>query len=345
MADTDATFKLVSDPVDFQIFTAINQIRFRKQRPDSKAIFEYITNNSATNITHKFMEERINNLLVDKMLNNNKTHKDLDSFFLTDLSHVLMDDIIMGDIITDHSPIPFTLETPKITEKPTKKSDDIGKDLEAKFMAMKHFVMEEIYKLKSDIDTLKFTHNDDRLADRTQTLMDEVKFLRGEINTKNCIIQTLLENQKQLMHNDVRFITQTQKLNLSQDNVKPTITLKDDDVINHNVTNSNNHQFKYPKKSVKKKKVVNNNTSIIDITSTNRYDGLFNEHNSMVEESQNNININNNNIKKLNKVNTTANKKRSVTILGDSIIKGIEGYKMKQATRNSNTNVYVKSFP
>ena len=65
----------------------------------------------------------------------------------------------------------------------------------------------------------------------------------------------------------------------------------------------------------------------------------------MVEESQNNININNNNITKLNKVNTTANKKRSVMILGDSIIKGIEGYKMKQAMRNSNTNVYVKSFP
>ena len=152
MADTDATFKLVSDPVDFQIFTAINQIRFRKQREDSKAIFEYITNNSATNITYKFMEERINNLLVDKMLNNNKTHKDLDSFFLTDLSHELMDEILTVDIITDSSPIPFTLETPKITEKTTKRSDDIGKDLEAKFMSMKDFVMEEIYNLKSDID-------------------------------------------------------------------------------------------------------------------------------------------------------------------------------------------------
>ena len=36
-------------------------------------------------------------------------------------------------------------------------------------------------------------------------------------------------------------------------------------------------------------------------------------------------------------------KKRTVTILGDSIVKGIEGYKMREALNNT-TNVYVKSF-
>ena len=42
--------------------------------------------------------------------------------------------------------------------------------------------------------------------------------------------------------------------------------------------------------------------------------------------------------------NTTSNKKRSVTILGDSMVKGIEGYKMKKALNNK-INVYIKSFP
>ena len=37
------------------------------------------------------------------------------------------------------------------------------------------------------------------------------------------------------------------------------------------------------------------------------------------------------------------NKKRTITILGDSIVKGIEGYKMREALNNT-TNVYVKSF-
>ena len=78
--------------------------------------------------------------------------------------------------------------------------------------------------------------------------------------------------------------------------------------------------------------------SIID-HNLNR-DNQFNKSslNINITNSDNRKNRNNN----INK--DVTNKRRSVTIMGDSMIKDIEGYKMKKALNNK-TNVYVKCFP
>ena len=73
----------VSKSIDLLIFDAIQQVRLCNKRPDSSAIFKEISKAHATNCTEEDIENRIEGLINEKKLVNNKTTAGLDSFFVT----------------------------------------------------------------------------------------------------------------------------------------------------------------------------------------------------------------------------------------------------------------------
>ena len=125
-------------------------------------------------------------------------------------------------------------------------------------------------------------------------------------------------------------------------------------------TNSTTTQYKLPKKFATKGNHRNSSDKQFTIPINNRFHTLESDYNENVNlvvngnysnggnRQFNETLITNNNSKneqnsQVNK-NTTSNKKISVRILGDSMVKGIEGYKIKKALNNK-INVYIKSFP
>ena len=64
------------------IFKAINEIRAKKKRPDTNSIFDYITNNLATNIDKDFVKNLIDELIKKDKIFNKQTCKGQNSLFV-----------------------------------------------------------------------------------------------------------------------------------------------------------------------------------------------------------------------------------------------------------------------
>lgn len=73
-----------ASPTDYEpkILEAINEIRYKKKRPDTNAIFNYISPSEASNIDIKTVDSIIQNLIKRKVITNKKTTQGLDSFYI-----------------------------------------------------------------------------------------------------------------------------------------------------------------------------------------------------------------------------------------------------------------------
>ena len=141
-----------------------------------------------------------------------------------------------------------------------------------------------------------------------------ITFLRNECSSKNEIIKILLDDK---------------------------------------TTNTKTSNYIYPKRVSKPPNYKNQ----FNIATQNSYDGLTQEDGKDVEET-NGINENkkrkpndrhnkdNNNKRHKNKQTNPVNQqqKRTITLLGDSIIKGMKSHKIKKQ-RATGENIFVKSFP
>ena len=127
-----------------------------------------------------------------------------------------------------------------------------------------------------------------------------------------------------------------------------------------NSTKNNNSNFVQPKTFVKRPS--NNRNRDFNVPTTNRFQSLeSNDENDVIITSSNRecndnhgnesighdkkkvINRSNNHNYQQNNIDGNKNvsrKKRSVTILGDSIVKGIQGHKMKLALNNTTFNSF-----
>ena len=262
---------------DHIIFNAVKQIRVGKQRADNVSIYEFIAKTCATNTTEQFIGERIDTLLEDKKLVNKKTSKGLQSLFLTDISQRPLTSEEPEESEELSAPIPITVETPitapRIKDVSTAEVED---SLNAQFMALKSFVMNELFYIKNQIDEVKSTTkkseinggSDQRLLD---ALLGEVKYLREENENKNLIIKTLLENQKLIRHDDRKIPSQEIKINLPQEK---------------KLENLNKHfpmenSFIYPKHFCKRNLITDANSN--NFLSPNRFENLTQDEDNDVD--------------------------------------------------------------
>lgn len=143
-------------------------------------------------------------------------------------------------------------------------------------------------------------------SDLINVLLDQIDFLKGELKSKDSIIKILLNDR----------VSDTSLNSKLKD---PTIN-KDMTRINNSVKNSYSYRSGF----------FSDNNNNININKENNANDLENDNDDGLQGEFKEVKRNNN--------------KRSVTIIGDSIVKDVKSYKMRNALPNKE-NVYVKSFP
>ena len=137
-----------------------------------------------------------------------------------------------------------------------------------------------------------------------EVLKEEIAFLRSELTSKNKIIELLIKDKHISNVQNQHALIDIKSSDTSTKNKRPT---------NKNKNNTSNHH-----------KIFNGNNALGDENSF-----------STDEEIEYTV---------VKKANQNGNNKRSITIIGDSLIKDMESYKMKNGL-SSKDRVYIKSFP
>ena len=182
------------DVIDVSIFAAIKQIRNNNIRADVPAIFSVMTKGKEfENITPNFIEERINTLIVDKMILN-KQRSGKDSYDVNEQT---------SDVIPN---IPELQDTPMLLKKMTRSKVFTCTENEGEYInnnninnnqvlhemqAMRSFFMDELYEVKNKIKSIDLLNeieekgkNDNRLS---RTFIRYRIFKGRKFNTKNFI--------------------------------------------------------------------------------------------------------------------------------------------------------------
>ncbi|XP_057308469.1 myb-like protein I [Hydractinia symbiolongicarpus] len=209
--------------------------------------------------------------------------------------------------------------------------DFIDKHYEkTRYSALRDSILEDV---KGEINTLisnqisklvnncSVAHKDDRTDKLESNLLEEIQFLRQEIQKKNKNRSTIISNQS---HNNQSFVHRYRfehLYNENNDHSEITESFRGDTYNNNNFIHNNEEL------------IVHNNEDII----------VHNNEDIIVHNNKENIPTKR---QSLNNANNIINTKKITCILGDSIIKGINGYKMtKSPDYNQNKRVILKSFP
>ena len=277
------------------ILNAITEIRIKKKRPGNNSIFEYVKKKFEVNSNIEDVYAIILSLLEKNEIKNKPTKQELPSYFVVNNEIISNEDEKEDENNNDNLSFNFELlGTPpvqKVSHDTLNKSNvnnnqqSLSKkeldetafikesilNINAELMAIKSFVMDELYSFNKTLDRVRTEQ-----CDQTK-LIEEMKNLSNENHTKSLIIKTLSEN-----------------LN--------TIT-KQQNVVNKNL-NSNTNQygnlgnsdFQYPRRSalISKRSNFTNTKEGISV-SPNPYELL--DHNNIqydiADENDNNTNTNN----------------------------------------------------
>ena len=180
---------------------------------------------------------------------------------------------------------------------------------------------DEFESLKQKVDQLIESNEKNVLYNGNMGSKKEIEFLKNELKSKNMIIEILQQTVDSLERENCKVV--------------------------HNQFNKNSQiksqdEFITPKRFAKNRNKAN---SSIPIQTGNRFKHLIecdndnNEH-SQLETLDNKKSESNNGMNR--KARRNENKK-SITILGDSLLKDVKSFKLKNAINNT-ANIYVKSF-
>ena len=171
------------------IKTAIIAIKESKKRPDTKAIWQYVSNKLASNIDEDYTSEILKALVSNKILVMKRKAKG-DSYEIvsesqseTEKAVVLPDtDAELNDKRKTPTKDTFSNVDPSL--------DSITKSISnlAEVMAIKNFIMDELYSLSRSIDRVR-----SEPIEQTN-FMGDMNKIREENLNKNEIIKTLVEN-------------------------------------------------------------------------------------------------------------------------------------------------------
>ena len=329
------------------ILNAITEIRIKKKRPDNNSIFEYVNKKFEVNSNIEDVYSIILSLLEENEIKNKPTKQGLPSYFVVNNEINSNEDEKEDEYSNDDLSFNFELlGTPPVqkvshdtlnksnvnnnqqslSEKELDETAFIKEsilNINAELMAIKSFVMDELYSFNKTLDRVRTEQ-----CDQTK-LIEEMKNLSNENHTKTLIIKTLSEN-----------------LN--------TIT-KQQNVVNKNL-NSNTNQYRnlgnsdfhYPRRSasISKRSNFTNTTEGISV-SPNPYELL--DHNNIqydiIDENDNNYNTNNM-INPIVNENVQATKRRPHVVTNNhpENQRGMRMYQLNKRLLNNNTAQLI-SFP
>ena len=156
-------FYMIMDVLGEQVLDAILKIRKRNKRLGAETIFKHMSSNSASNICMNDVKERLPELIDISKIEKHKANQGLDSYFIINSETRLITENqgIFGAQDAFHSTGPNikvgdSVETSMIKNKNTPPLNEVHvEDFAARFVAMKAFFMNEIFRLKMEIKYLK----------------------------------------------------------------------------------------------------------------------------------------------------------------------------------------------
>ena len=237
---------MANDNIDNQIFLNIFNIRKKNNRPDLDSIYKEIVKSlDFEHVTKEFLDDRIHILINYGKIN--KINRNADSYYINpelidletlnlsnfspDMQGITLTPTISLSNTTENTPESNVNETPQLLKSGNlpnisgnSKSNCTGKlniqeentdteNLRAEFIALKSFVIDQIYLLKK--------------RSNEKNLFDQIEFLKQELKSKDIIIKMILKNYN---------------CNL---NHKPQPVTK----IHKQISNKNNDKFIVPKKT------------------------------------------------------------------------------------------------
>ena len=184
-------------------------------------------------------------------------------------------------------------------------------NLPAEFIALKSFVIDQIYMFKK-------RSNEKDNGDLIKSLFDQIEFLKQELKSKDTIIKMILENYNYNLNHKPQPVTKIHK----------------------QISNKNNDEFIVPKKTFKNKSL---NEIPEPIYSPSRFDALRTQNNDNNNESEHlNLDETVSQLPK-NKQPKAKTKPPTTVILGDSIVKNVYGNAITKRVKHRK-HVAVKHF-
>ena len=336
---------MANDNIDNQIFLNIFNIRKKNNRADLDSIYKEIVKSlDFEHVTKEFLDDRIHTLINDGKIIN-KINRNADSYYvnseLIDLETLNLSNFspdMQGITLTPTNSLSNTTEnTPELNVNETpqlpksgnfpnisnnSKSKCTGKlniqeentdteNLRAEFIALKSFVIDQIYMFKK-------RSNEKDNGDLIKSLFDQIEFLKQELKSKDTIIKMILENYNYNLNHKPQPVTKIHK----------------------QISNKNNDEFIVPKKTFKNKSL---NEIPELIYSPNHFDALRTQNNDNDNESEHlNLDETVSQLPK-NKQPKAKTKASTAVILGDSIVKNVYGNAITKRVKHRK-HVVVKHF-
>ena len=199
---------MATDKIDDAIFSIILQIRKNNNRADVNSIHKHIIKIvDFEDVTKEYLDERIHTLITDGKIIN-KIDRNADSYYVSekDIESILPKDfntpfiseksfctlvISIPDSIKETPSVGHN-QSPQISKKEIHSNTD---ELRAEMIALKSFVVDQIYLLKKRSNERENSTSDDTKI-LISNLTDQIEFLKNELRSKDTIIKLILENCK-----------------------------------------------------------------------------------------------------------------------------------------------------
>ena len=316
-----------NDNIDNQILLNIFNRRKKNNQADHDSIYKEIVKSvDFEHVTKEFLDDRIHTLINDGKIIN-KINRNADSYYVNsepidletlnlsnfspDMQGITLTPTISLSNTTENTPELNVNETPQLPKSGNlpnisnnSKSKCTGKlniqeentdteNLRAEFIALKSFVIDQIFMFKK-------RSNEKDNGDLIKSLFDQIEFLKQELKSKDTIIRMILENYNYNLNHKPQPVTNVHK----------------------QISNKNNDEFIVPKKTLKNKSL---NEIPEAIYSPNRFDALRTQNNDNDNESEH-LNLNETVSGLPKNGQPKAKTKASTTVIvGDSIVKNVYG--------------------
>ena len=336
---------MANDNIDHHIFLNIFNIRKKNNRADLDSIYKEIVKSLVfEHVTKEFLDDRIHTSINDGKIIN-KINRNADSYYVNselidletlnlpnfspDMQGITPTATISLSNTTENTPQVNQNQTPQLPKSGNlpnisnnSKSKCTGKlniqeentdteNLRAEFIALKSFVIDQIYMFKK-------RSNEKDNGDLIKSLFDQIEFLKQELKSKDTIIKMILENYNYNLNHKPLPVTNIYK----------------------QISNKNNDEFIVPKKTFKNKLL---NEIPEPIYSPNRFDALRTQNNDKDNESEHlNLNETVSHLPK-NAQPKAKSKAPTTVIFGDSIVKNVYGKAITKRVKHRK-HVVVKHF-
>ena len=330
--------------IERRILESIKQIREKKRsKPSLEAMFTYV-NNNGEQISIKSFKENIHYLEECHVIYNGaKEHEKGESYFINfEESEWTINNVSPERVSVSVSEEEF------LTKDEFNLADDIYSTI---FPRLKNYIEEEIHKqncmINNKFDQISKNQSGPNVLNSSQRpeeaelicrLNNEIVLLKEELRCKQVTIDLLL-NEKQESNEFNGKVDEKENSNKRKRKCDLFKTNAKENENNKTPIFSDNTNFIYPRRHAKRHYVERSDNTNRNIVLSNRFNA-FTENGNSDDSFEENTETFRNSMK--SKPKNMTDKRRTTTILGDSIVKDLKGNKLKKSLHNE--NVFIKYF-